>query len=205
MLSGPKLRHDLCVCISRRQEFATHVGVSNMRWIRPSMALGVALAFGVASSSLIAQDQPAAGAPPAAAASEAPSPGTQPSEAQPNTAQPGVAPPVAPHSRRAPNPKRLARTLAKKLSLTPEQQSQVESILTDRQQQVRSARADSTLAPRARRAQVRRISQNSNRKIEALLNDTQKQQYAEMKQERNERRQMRKQQQADAPPAASNE
>lgn len=182
-----------------------------MRWITSrwasaaAMISGAVLIFGLAPGGLLAQDQPAAGAPPAATTSEAFPPSTQPNDAQSNAAQPGMAPPLAPHSRRAPNPERQARALAKKLSLTPEQQSQVESILVDRQQQVQSARADATLAPRARRAQVRRISQSSNRKIEALLNGTQKQQYAEMKQERREKRQMRKQQQADAPPAASNE
>lgn len=147
-----------------------------MRIFSPSIALGAALIFGLSGSALLAQDQPAAGASPPAAASQAP-----PSDAQPH---------------RAPNPQRQAKMMARRLSLTPDQESAIEPILADRQQQVQSARADTTLAPRARRQKVKGIQQDSDNKIEAILNDTQKQQYEQMKQERRAKRQR----QAAAPP-----
>jgi hypothetical protein len=155
-----------------------------MRIFSLSAALGAALIVGLSGSAILAQDQPAAGAPPPAATSQAPS-----SDAQPN---------------HAPDPKRQARMMARKLALSPDQQSEIEPILADRQQQVQSARADTTLAPKDRRAKVQGIMRDSDGKIEAILSDAQKQQYEEMKQEERAKRQMRKRQQTGAPPTANN-
>lgn len=155
-----------------------------MRNFAPPMALSAALIFVLSGSALLAQDQPAAGAPPPAATSQAPSP-----DAQPN---------------RTPNPERQAKMMAKKLALTADQQSQIEPILADRQQQIQTTRADTTLAPRVRRAKVQGILQDSDSKIEAILNDAQKQQYEQLKQDRYANRQMRAQQHTGTPPAANN-
>lgn len=162
-----------------------------MRIFAPSMALGAALIFVFPGSALLAQDQPAAGAPPPAATSQAPPPDAQqaPSAAQPN---------------RAPDPKRQVKMMARRLALTPQQQSEIEFILADRQQQLENVRADTTLAPRNRRMRVQRIRQDSDNKIEAILSDVQKQQYEQMKQERRTNGQMREQQQAGVPPTANN-
>lgn len=161
-----------------------------MRIFSPSIALGAALIFGLSGSALLAQDQPAAGAPPPAAASQA----SSASQAPPSDAQPHP----------APDPLRQAKMMARKLGLTPDQQSAIEPILADRQQQVQSARADTTLAPKARRAKVQGILQDSDSKIEAILSDAQKQQYEQMKQDRRANRQQREQQQTGASPTASN-
>lgn len=96
-----------------------------MRLLSHSVALSAALIFGISGVAVLAQDQPAAGAPPPAATSQAPSPDAQPNAA-PNSA------PNAPNS--APNPQRQAKTLARRLALNPQQQSEVESILADREQ-----------------------------------------------------------------------
>ncbi len=79
--------------------------------------------------------------------------------------------------------------LARRLALTPDQQSRIETILASRLQEIESVRSDATLAPRVKRATVRSIFQVSDHKIEALLNDTQKQLYKQVKQERKARRQ----------------
>ena len=79
--------------------------------------------------------------------------------------------------------------MAKKLGLSSDQKAKIEPILADRDQQVQSLRSNTTLAPQDRKAQMRGIMQNSDSKIEAILNDTQKQQYEQMKQERRARRQ----------------
>ncbi len=141
-----------------------------MRILSPTLVLGAALFTGLSGSALIAQDQsqPAVG-------SQASSPET--------------------HSHHAPNPQRQAKRMAKKLGLTSGQESQVEPILANRDQQVQSTRADTTLAPKDKRAKIRGINQDSDSQIEAILNDTQKQQYEHMKQNHK----TAKQQQSGAP------
>lgn len=171
-----------------------------MRFVSPSVVFGVALMFGLSGSVLLAQEQPAAGAPPPSATSQAQpaNPSTAPDQAQ----QPGASQPSGMQPRQAPNPERQARMLAKKLRLTQEQQSEIEPILAERQQQVQSIRADSALAPSARRRKLHGVARESDRKIQAVLTDAQKQQYQQLKQERRARRQMRMERQAGAPPAA---
>jgi hypothetical protein len=101
--------------------------------------------------------------------------------------------------RRAPYPQRLARILARRLSLTPDQESKVEAILAARQQQAQSIRADATLTPRERRISLRGIFQESDRRIKAALTKGQRQEYTLWKQEQRAKREQWKQQQADAP------
>lgn len=74
--------------------------------------------------------------------------------------------------------------MARALALTPDQVSKIEPILADRDQQVQSLRSDTTLAPNNRKAKMHGIRQDSDTRIEAILNDTQKQQYEQVKQSR---------------------
>ena len=134
-----------------------------MRLISPSTVLCIVMSSGLVGGALLAQDQnqPPAGATPPAAGSQ-----TSP-EAQPH---------------RAPNPHRQAKMMAKKLGLSADQQTQLEPILADREQQMQGVRADTTLAPNDRREKARGIMQDSDSKIDAILTDPQKQQYEQMKQ-----------------------
>jgi hypothetical protein len=180
-----------------------------MRIVTLSMALGSAMIFGLAGGALLAQDQPAAGAPPSSVESQ-PASGSQTNDAQPGNAQSNEAPPsgaetASPRPKRTPNPEREAKSLAKRLALTPEQESALAPILAARRQKIEQARSNPELTPRARRAQVQKIQRESRNKIEAILTDTQKQQYQQWEQERRANRQMRRQKQAGAPPAANNE
>jgi Spy/CpxP family protein refolding chaperone len=129
-----------------------------MRDLFSSLALGTVLVVGLSGNALLAQDQ---SAPPAVSAQ---SPAQQPAH--------------------VPNPRHQAKKMAKELSLTPDQMSKIEPILADRDQQVQSVRSDATLAPKDRKAKVHGIRQDSDSRIEALLNDTQKQQYEQIKQSR---------------------
>jgi periplasmic protein CpxP/Spy len=104
------------------------------------------------------------------------------------------APPPA--QRRPPNPARQARRLGRQLGLSAGQVGQVEPMLADRRQQLENVRTDSTLTPQQRRAQARGIMQDSNSKIEAVMNDSQKQRYEQMQQSRRGARRQRMQQQA---------
>jgi Spy/CpxP family protein refolding chaperone len=85
---------------------------------------------------------------------------------------------------RAPDPDRMAKHLGKKLALSNEQVAQLKPILEDRQQQIQSLRADTSLSQQDRHAKAQGIMQDSKNKIEALLSDTQKQQFEQMLQER---------------------
>jgi protein CpxP len=125
----------------------------------PTLALGAILLTSFSGVSLLAQDQQQ---PPASTSQAAPL--TQP--------------------RHAPNPQRHAKKMARKLGLTPDQEARLEPILADKQQQMESAKADTTLAPKDKRAKVRSINQDSDAKVEAIMNDSQKQQYQQMKQTR---------------------
>jgi periplasmic protein CpxP/Spy len=144
-----------------------------MRIFIPSAVLGAVLVSGFTGSALFAQDQ-----------------------AQPPTAAPQAQ--TAPQPHRAPDPQRQTKRMAKKLSLTADQQAKIEPILADRDQQMQSLRANTALAASDRKAQFRSVVQDSDSKIEAVLTDTQKAQYEQMKQSRRT-----KHQQAQSAPANS--
>ncbi len=144
-----------------------------MRRFLPSLAIGSLLMAGFSGGMLLAQDQSA----PPAVSSQAPA--------------------ASPTQRpvHVPNPQHQAKKMAKELGLTPDQVSKIEPILADRDQQVQSLRSDSTLAPQDRKQRVHGIRRDSDSKIEAILNDSQKQQYEQIKQSRK----ANKQQQSGAP------
>lgn len=131
-----------------------------MRTFSVTFALGAILLTGISHFSLFAQDQQQSSAAMAA-------------QAAPSTQTGHVV-----------DPQRQAKRMAKKLGLTPDQESKLEPILADRDQQLQSARADTTLAPKDKRAKLRGINQDSDAKVESILSDTQKQQYEQMKQDR---------------------
>ncbi len=163
-----------------------------MRIHLPGVALGATLIIGLAASTARAQDQPAAGSPPPAATSEAP--------AQSSSATPSPSAPEAQSERAARDPQRITQMLAKRLALTPRQQTEIEPIIANRQQQMQSVRADSTLTPRDRRAKAMAILQDGDARIEALLTAAQKPVYAQLKQEMREKRQQHQQQPAASAP-----
>lgn len=86
------------------------------------------------------------------------------------------------------DPAKQAAHLGKQLRLSKEQVTQITPILADRQQQLQSLRADTSLRPRVRRNKAKEILKDSTAKIEAILNDTQKQQYEQLMAERRSHR-----------------
>jgi Spy/CpxP family protein refolding chaperone len=78
------------------------------------------------------------------------------------------------------DPSQMAAHLGKRLGLTGDQTAQIAPIIANRRQQMQTLRADASLTPKDRHAKVRAIMQDSNTKIEAVLNDTQKQQFEQM-------------------------
>ncbi len=135
-----------------------------MRRNFPTLVLSVAMLAGMPAGVVLAQSQTDATQGAATATSKMP-----PADAKPH---------------HAPNPARQAKMMAKRLGLSADQTGKIEPILADRHQQMESVRGDNSLAPKDRHAKVKEIKQDSDQKIEAILNDTQKQQYEQMKQDR---------------------
>lgn len=90
------------------------------------------------------------------------------------------------HGHKAPDPDRMAKHLGKKLNLSDDQVAKIKPVLEDRAQQMQTLRADGTLSQPDRRSKAHQIMADSNTKIEAVLNDTQKQQFEAMMQQRRE-------------------
>jgi Spy/CpxP family protein refolding chaperone len=89
--------------------------------------------------------------------------------------------------RHTPSADKQAKHLAKQLGLNRDQVAQIRPILGDRNQQIEQIRSDATLAPRDRRGRMLAVQQGSTAKIEALLNDTQKQQFEQIVADRRNR------------------
>jgi protein CpxP len=137
-----------------------------------SFALGAFLSAGLA----LAGQTPAAQDP-------APAPG--------NTQTPAENSQAGGH--RHADPTRQVRMLTKRLSLSSQQQDQLLPILKDREDQVRNVMNDASLSKKDQHAKMQTIREDSKTKIEALLTDSQKQQYQQMEQQMHDRMQQRRQ------------
>jgi hypothetical protein len=82
----------------------------------------------------------------------------------------------------------LAR-MTKRYNLSADQQTQLKPILVSQQQQMQALRGDSSMSREDRMAKMMSIRSDSTTKIEAILNDTQKKQFAEDQQRMQERMQ----------------
>jgi periplasmic protein CpxP/Spy len=78
------------------------------------------------------------------------------------------------------DPSQFAARLGQRLSLSSDQVAQITPILTARQQQMQTLRADASLSEQDRHTKAHAIMQDTNTKIEALLTDPQKQQFEQM-------------------------
>jgi hypothetical protein len=91
------------------------------------------------------------------------------------------------HQPRTPD-EQVAR-MTKRYNLSSDQQSQIKPILANQQQQMQALRQDSTLSRQDKMAKVKSIREDSSSKIQAVLNDTQKQKFVADQQRRQERMQ----------------
>jgi Spy/CpxP family protein refolding chaperone len=85
---------------------------------------------------------------------------------------------------------RLAQ-MTKRYNLSPDQQTQIKPILADQQTQMMALRQDSSLSREDKMAKMKGIHDDSNTKIQAILNDSQKAKFAEDQQKMQERMQQR--------------
>lgn len=77
--------------------------------------------------------------------------------------------------------------MTKRYNLSADQQTQIKPILADTQQQAMSLRQDSSMSRDDKMAKMKTIREGANTKIEAILNDSQKQQFAADQQKMQER------------------
>jgi Spy/CpxP family protein refolding chaperone len=121
-----------------------------------TLALGGALTLGVSGAALA--QEPAA--PP------------------PDQAQGGPGPGGMHHM----DPNKQLEHMTKELDLTADQQSQIKPVLMERQQKLQALFQNQSLSQDDRRVQARSVVEDSNSKIQAVLNDQQKQKFAAMQQ-----------------------
>jgi periplasmic protein CpxP/Spy len=81
------------------------------------------------------------------------------------------------------DPDRQLKHLTKELDLTADQQTQIKPILAARDQQAQQLFSDQSMAPQDRHSKMKAIQEDSNAKIEAVLNGTQKQKFEQMQAE----------------------
>jgi Spy/CpxP family protein refolding chaperone len=85
---------------------------------------------------------------------------------------------------------RLAQ-MTKRYNLSADQQTQIKPILANQQTQMMALRQDNSLSREDKMAKMKGIRDDSNTKIQAILNDSQKAKFAEDQQKMQERMQQR--------------
>jgi len=74
--------------------------------------------------------------------------------------------------------------MTKRYNLSSDQQAQIKPILANQQQQMQALRQDSSLSREDKMAKMKSIREDSSSKIQAVLNDSQKQKFAQDQQRR---------------------
>ena len=93
--------------------------------------------------------------------------------------------------RQPPTPDEQVARMTKRYNLSADQQAQIKPILADQLQKMMALREDSSLSRDDKMTKMKSIREDSSSKIQALLNDTQKQQFAQDQQRAQERFQQR--------------
>ena len=81
--------------------------------------------------------------------------------------------------------------MTKRYNLSADQQTQIKPIVADSQQQMMALRQDSSMSREDKMAKMMSIREGANTKISAILNDSQKQKFAEDQQKMQQRMQER--------------
>ncbi len=88
----------------------------------------------------------------------------------------------------AADPQQQLDRLTKRLQLSPDQVAKIQPILQSRQQQAEAVRSDSSLKGADRRAKLLSIMQDADSQLQAVLTDTQRQQYQQWREKAMQRR-----------------
>lgn len=95
------------------------------------------------------------------------------------------------HGRRQFDSQQRVNILAKRLNLSDDQKQKLQAIFTDSQQQMQSIRQDSSLSRQDKMEKMKTLRSQTDDKINGILNDDQKQKYAQMREQARERMQDR--------------
>lgn len=95
-------------------------------------------------------------------------------------------PPMQGHGGRMPSPDQQLARLTTALNLSSDQQSQIKPLLENQQQQMMQIHQDSSLSRDDKMAKAKSIHDDTRSKIEAVLNDQQKQKYEAMQEKMQE-------------------
>jgi len=95
------------------------------------------------------------------------------------------------HARRQFDPQQRVNILAKRLNLNDDQKQKLQGIFADSQQQMQGVRQDSSLSRQDKMEKMKSLRAQAEDKINGILNDDQKQKYAQMKEQAHERMQER--------------
>lgn len=91
------------------------------------------------------------------------------------------------------DPQRQIRHLSHLLDLSPQQAAALAPVVAQRQEeQLSRLHQDTSLDPRMRRDRLRSIQRDTDAQIQSVLTDSQKQKYAQWKQQLSERRQQKR-------------
>ena len=82
---------------------------------------------------------------------------------------------------------RMLALYTRKLNLTPDQQARMKPLLEERQQKLTALRNDSSVRGGQRLRQVKQIREDEDKKINTILSDDQKKQYAQLEEQQIER------------------
>jgi protein CpxP len=83
------------------------------------------------------------------------------------------------HGHQPKTPEEQVARMTKRYSLSSDQQAQIKPILANQQQQMQALRQDSSLSRDDKMAKMKSIREDSSTKIQAVLNDSQKQKFAQ--------------------------
>jgi Spy/CpxP family protein refolding chaperone len=93
-----------------------------------------------------------------------------------------------------PTPEEVVERLDKKLSLTDDQKAKITPIIAARQEKLKALAADQSGRRMQKARKAKSIFQESDNQIKAILNDQQKQRYAELEQQMREEMKQRRHQ-----------
>jgi periplasmic protein CpxP/Spy len=95
------------------------------------------------------------------------------------------------HGHQPQSPDEQVARMTKRYNLSSDQQAQIKPILANQQQQMQALRQDSSLSREDKMAKMKSIRDDSSSKIQAVLNDSQKQKFAQDQQRRQQQMQER--------------
>jgi hypothetical protein len=96
-------------------------------------------------------------------------------------------------AKQMPSPDEVVDRLGSKLNLSEDQKALIKPIIMDRREKLAALQSDGSMRRRKKAREMKSIVEASDKKINALLNDDQKKQYAEIEQQMREQMKARMQ------------